>query len=165
MTEQPHPGPARAIGYPGEFCEVAGKLVSQALREVRIYSPLLPTEVYGKQAFVDAVSDMVRANRRSKLQVLVSEKAELSSRAHRLIELAKHLPSLCQIRVLKEEPDRFKEDYLLADREGLLMLKAQHDDEAWLDPYAPAEVASRIEHFDYLWQRAVSDPEFRKLSI
>ncbi len=164
-NEQRSTQPPGDIDFPAGYLRSALELLEHTQREVRIYSELLEPEVYGDDAFVARLSSMVRANKRSHARVLVSARADLSGRTHRLLDLARALPSLCQCRVLLEPADRYREDYILADRTGFVSKKAKEEKSAWFAPDDRAGAADRAEHFDYLWSRASSSAELRNLSI
>ncbi len=156
---------AGEVSYPRGYVQAAMQLLDSTRRELRIYSELLEIEVYGNEDFVSRLSAMVRSNRRSHARILVSARAELSGRSHRLLELVRVLPSLCQCRLMTEPTDRYREDFLLADRTGFVTRKAQEEKLARFSPDDRAGAADRAEHFDYLWSRAISSAELRQLSI
>ncbi|MFK7731206.1 MAG: hypothetical protein AB8B48_06245 [Pseudomonadales bacterium] len=153
------------VSYPTGYLRAAMQLLSSTQRELRIYSELLEADVYGSEDFVTQLSSMIRANRRSHARVLVSARAELAGRSHRLLDLARTLPSLCQCRVISEPADRYREDYVLADRSAYVAKKAKDENAARFAPSDRAGAVDRAEHFDYLWSRASASAELRYLSI
>lgn len=153
------------LSYPKGYVQAAVQLIESTQREIRIYSELLEIDVYGDENLVTGLSSMVRANRRSHARILVSSRAELAGRSHRLLDLARSLPSLCQCRIIVEPADRYREDFVLADRSGFVAKKAQNEKLAWFAPADRAGAANRAEHFDYLWSRATTSAELRQLSI
>ncbi len=153
------------VSFPGGYQQAATTLVSNATRVIRLYAPTLEAEICGAPELVEALSSMLRANRQAQARILTSLDGVSRGKTNPLVELARNLSSLCSIRVLSEPPDRFKADYLLADRNGLVFRKSQQEMLAWFDPDTPADVLPRLEHFDYLWQRAQSHPELRQLTL
>ncbi|MEM8498637.1 MAG: hypothetical protein AAF542_11485 [Pseudomonadota bacterium] len=153
------------VSYPGGYLHAAVQLLESTQRELRIYSELLEIDIYGNEDFVAGLSAMIRSNRRSHARVLVSARADLTGRSHRLLELARSLPSLCQCRLISEPADRYREDYVLADRSGFVAKKAREEKRARFSPEDRAGAADRAEHFDYLWSRATGSIELRQLSI
>lgn len=153
------------LSFPTGFRQGATELVQKGSRVIRVFSVDLRADVYADDEFVTSLSAMIRMNRRSEAKIIVMRGAALSSRSHGLLELCRQLPSLCQIKVLEERPDRYREDYLLSDRQGLIARKGEHENTAWFAPHDRINVAARIEYFDQLWHRAKENPEFRRLTI
>ncbi len=153
------------LKYPSGYLRAAMELLESTQRELRVYSELLDVEVYGDEHFVAGLSAMVRANRRSHARILVSARADLAGRNHRLLDLARSVPSLCQCRLIAEPADRYSEDYILADRAGYVAKKARDEKLARYSPDDRAGARDRAEHFDYLWSRASTSAELRTLSI
>lgn len=156
---------AGEVNYPAGYLQAAMQLLEMTQRELRIYSELLEIDVYGDDDFVTRLSAMVRANRHSHARILVSARADLTGRSHRLLDLARTLPSLCQCRLITEPADRYREDFVLADRSGFLAKKAQDEKVAYFSPDDRAGAADRAEHFDYLWFRATTSVELRQLPL
>lgn len=156
---------AGEVSYPRGYLHAAIQLLDSTQRELRIYSELLEIDVYGNEDFATRLSAMIRSNRHSHARILVSSRADLNGRSHRLLELARLLPSLCQCRLITEPADRYREDYVLADRSGFVAKKAQEEKLARFSPDDRAGAADRTEHFDYLWSRATGSAELRQLTI
>ncbi|MFK8020061.1 MAG: hypothetical protein AB8B86_09860 [Pseudomonadales bacterium] len=163
--DEPKHTDASELSYPEQFAKVAAILASRSEKTIRIFSIDLSADIYSNSDFVSAVSQMVRANRRAETRIIVMADALIASRTHHLVELCRQLPSLCKIRLLSEPPDKFKEDFLIGDRNEVLYRKAQHENLGWHDPENRAAARERIDHFDRLWNRAAETPEFRRLTI
>ncbi|MFK8020412.1 MAG: DUF6316 family protein [Pseudomonadales bacterium] len=147
------------LSYPHGYQWAASGLVANARAFIRIYSASLDPDVYSDIDLARNLFTMLKSHKGASVRVMVLPEADLSSK-HYLIELAKKLPSFCQLRVLNSQPRRFQEDYILADRRGLLVRKPE-EDLASLDTRAEKSVAERIEHFDSLWAGAEDSAELR----
>jgi len=151
------------LSYPYGYQWAVSGLVAGARNFVRIYSASLNPEVYSDRDLARNIFTMLKSHKGSCVRVMVLPEADLSC-PHYLLELAKKLPSFCQLRVLSSQPRRFQEDYVLADRRGLLTWRPE-EKLAWLDTNAEKSVAERIEHFDSLWGAAEDGGELRGQAI
>ncbi len=141
-------------------------LLQEARHRIDILSPDLDPQVYDQQPVLDSLRRiMVDGGRRARIRILVANGAQLAQRGHRLIELARQLPSYMQIRQLAEEDRAETPAWVCADSEGF----ARWDSDAGYHGFVATEgraEALRLERaFDELWERSRIEPALRRLSL
>lgn len=153
------------VSYPDPFAQLAACEAQRAGRELRILSPDLDPRVFDQEAFLDAVRQLVRRGRMSRILIIVKDPRALTSRGHGMLNLARRMPSSIEIRKLSEHPAWNDRTLLIRDRAGLLSLAAGERSRGVFRPHARAECESAIHLFEDLWRAASVDPEFRSLSL
>jgi len=140
-------------------------LARQARRHLRILSNSLDRETYDNAEFASALSALVRQHRSTDIRLLVVDSRPLVQRGHHLLELQRRLSSRIPLRRVTGEPALIQENYLLADRRGILCYTVKEPEQAWGD-YSNGPVAENYTvQFDELWNRAVEDPDLRVLNL
>jgi predicted GNAT family N-acyltransferase len=155
------PGP---VDYPEPLASAATALCASASRYLCIQSPALDHRVFDQAPLVDAVSALARSGRQSEVRVLVADTRPLLQRGHRLLALARRLPTSISIRRLAEHPDWNGETVVIRDRDGLL-LQPEAQQRGIYDPDSRARVKGHLELFNDLWRLGSEDAELRTLSL
>ena len=99
------------------------------------------------------------------MRILVSDARSLVTRGHKLLQLARRLPSVVHIRKLAEHPQWNNETIVIRDRDGVLFKPGGSDHDAFYEPDSRASTVRHLELFDELWRYSVEDPELRSLHI
>jgi hypothetical protein len=156
--------PQYGVSYPLPFDQLALALCQSASRYIRIISPQLDHVVFDNSELVDAISALARRDRHSEVRILISDSTPIVHTGHRLLNLARRLPNSVIIRKLVDHPEMTGETVVIRDLSGLLYTPAG-EGLGFYEPDSPASARQFIEKFDPLWQRAVDDPNFRRLGI
>ncbi len=156
---------AGAVDYPEPFADLAAELCAGARRSLCLQAPALDHRVFDRPALLDAVSALARDGRQTGIRILVADVRPLIQRGHRLLALARRLPSSVQIRRLSEHPEWNGETVLIRDRDGLLLLPAGDSGRGIYRPEDRPAATARLELFDELWRAGAADPELRVLSL
>ena len=159
-TESPEYG----VGYPGPFGEFAIKLCASASRYIRIVSPQLDHAVFDNADLADIISALARRDSHSRVHLLINDSSQMVLRGHRLLNLARRLPSSIFLRKLAEHPEMTGETIIIRDLDGVLFMPAD-DGPGFYEPNSRATAQRFIDKFDPLWQRGVQDPNFRRLGL
>lgn len=154
-----------AITYPDEYHASVVQLIEQSRRCVRIWSTNLEPPVYNKPAVQQALSSMVRRNRNAEARLLVADASGLVKSGHCLVALMRQLPSAIKIRQCLSLPDRYRENFIVADFSAIAAGIEGEDDKAFVNFSAAVEAKDRARHFDYLWERSQENPELRALAL
>jgi predicted GNAT family N-acyltransferase len=165
LDENPLDQPVSAVHYPQPFAAAAVALCQGARRELRIQSPQLDHRVFDRPELVDAISALARSGAQACVQILISDPRPLVQRGHRLLELARRLPSTVLIRQLSEHPQWNDETVVIRDRNGVLYKPGGSDHEGFFEPDSPASTRKHLELFDELWRQASADPDLRSLTL
>lgn len=153
------------ITYPQPFSDLAVVLCSSANREVCILSPTLDHAAFDRSELVAALGVLLRSSRQTRIRILVADSRALVSRGHRLLSLARRLPSLVHIRRLAEHPQWNNETIVICDREGVLYKPGDSDHNGFYEPSSRASTQRHLELFDELWRCSEQDAELRSLSL
>lgn len=155
----------RRVDYPQLFAELAIAQVRLARREIALLSPRLDRAVFEQEAFLDALRALLRHSRQSRVRILVQDVRPIIEHGHRLLHLARRLPSGIELRRLSEHPDWDGDTLLLRDRSGVLSHPGGESNPGNYRPNDRGRCLTALGRFDELWRCGSHDPEFRALSI
>ncbi len=153
------------VAYPTPFDRYTVALCESAMRHLAIQSPQLDHAAFDNSALVDAISALARRSRQAQVRILVSDARSLVTRGHKILQLARRLPSVVHIRKLAEHPQWNNETIVIRDRDGVLFKPGGSDHDAFYEPDSRASTVRHLELFDELWRYSVEDPELRSLHI
>jgi hypothetical protein len=156
---------AGRIGYPTPFDSVAVALCAAASRQICILSPNLDHLVFDNRELVSAVSALARRGRESNIRILVSNPTPIVQRGHRLLELARRLPSSVSLQKIAEHPGWQGECLVICDRDSLLMKPGDSEHQAIYAPEDRARTAHYLDLFNELWRRSSAHIDFRSLPL
>jgi hypothetical protein len=153
------------IDYPCPFDRYVISLCEGASRHICLQSPKLDYAAFDNGELVDALSALARRSRQAEVRILINDAQAIFGRGHRLLQLARRLPSVVKIRKLTEHPQWNNETVVIRDRDGVLYKPGGSDHEAFYEPASRASTARHLELFDELWRYSVEDAELRSLHI
>ena len=153
------------VAYPNPFDELTVQLCSRALRHVRILSPSLDHAVFDNERLLEALITLVRRSRQTRVRMLIADSRALVSRGHRLLQLARRLPTAIELQKLAEHPDWNGETVVIRDLEGVLYKPGGSDHDGFYEPASRASARRHSELFDELWRYSAPDTELRTLSL
>ncbi|MFK8047939.1 MAG: hypothetical protein AB8B81_05855 [Halioglobus sp.] len=156
--------PHYGVKSPSPFKELLLALCGSASRYIKIISPRLDHLVFDNAELADVLSAVARSGSHSRVDILISDSRPIINNGHRLLNLTRRLPSKITIRKLEDHPEMTGETVVIRDMNGVLFMP---DDEGlgFYDPDSRASTQPFIDKFESLWQRAQSDPEFRRLGL
>lgn len=141
-------------------------LISQARRQLYIYSRDLEYALYGQNELVEALKQFALGNRNSGVQILLQDPANVRNQQHPLIDLAQRLPSYFIIRSPEQAEDlQYLSAFVANDDDGYLFRLLGDRYEGHWSPNAPARNRQLREEFERVWQRARPCTEFRALGL
>ena len=153
------------VGYPQPFADYAVALCRSASRELCLLSPDLDHRVFDRQPLVDAISELARHSRQSGVRILVSDWRPMVQRGHRLLTLARRLPTSVRLQQLTEHPDWKGQTLLLRDRSGILWQPGDSDKSGFWEPNSRAEASHHRDLFEELWRHSAPHIEFRSVPL
>lgn len=141
-------------------------IITEARRELGIYTPNLECPLYGHPDIVAAFRQFAIQSRDGCIRIIVPDTVNLRGQVHPLFELAQKLPSSFQFRMpVEPEDQQYSSAYIINDRGGYLFrLFGDRYAGVW-SPALPSRNRQLAEEFDRFWQRSQPYTEFRRLTI
>lgn len=153
------------VRFPQPFADYLVTLCESAARHITIMSPRLDAAAFDRAELADALSALARRSRQTQIRILVQDPRDMVTRGHRLLTLARRLPSTVKLQVLAEHPDWRGQTVATRDRNGVLYHPHDGDDAGFYEPDSRASTARHLELFDNLWRYSVQDPQLRSLHL
>jgi hypothetical protein len=153
------------LNGPGEFSSASSRLAQQARRDLQILSYDLDPRLYDQISFVEAIKQLCLQSRQSQVRILLQNNERVQKHGHRVLELARRLPSRIAIR--RPHPDylHHRENFLLADRTGYIhrpLHSSYHGDVNFMDRLEAERLA---DFFSQVWGCSEADTDLRRLDI
>lgn len=153
------------VGYPSPFDTLVVTLAESAARYLYILSPHLDHVVFDNADLVSALSELARRSRQTEIRILLCDTRGLVARGHRLLTLARRIPSTVRIQTIEHHPQWRGQTVVIRDRNGLLYKPADSNSDAFYQPDSRAETQPYLELFEELWRHSEQNPELRSLSL
>ena len=153
------------VHYPAPFDDLAVELVRSASRQICILSPSLDHAVFDRLELSQALSALARRGRESLIRILISDPRPIVQRGHRLLELARKLPSSVKLQKIAEHPDWRGETIITRDGSGVLYKPEDSNEKGFFEPDSRASTQRYFDLFNELWRYSAPDVEFRSLSL
>ncbi len=153
------------VAYPHPFDDLAVALCDSASRYLCILSPTLDHAAFDSDTLAQSLSALARSSRQAEVRILVSSVTAIVNRGHRLLSLARRIPSSVQLRRLDEHPDWNGQTVVIRDRDGVLYKPGGSDTDGFYEPDSRASTQRHLDLFNELWRYSVQDPNLRALSL
>lgn len=141
-------------------------LLSDAQRQVWIYTRDLEAALYGDPAVLEQLKRVGTQGRSAEIRILLIEPASVIKQTHALLPLAQRLASTFQIRSPGDEIDRQNPSaFLLNDRGGFINRPISSRWEGIANRHGPGTHRQLLDYFNQVWERALPCTELRALSI
>jgi predicted GNAT family N-acyltransferase len=149
-----------------EQCRDAAMEIAKLARyRIAIMTPDLEPGLYGSPEFRDELRRIARSSRFALVRILVRDTQRAAREGHLLVELAMTLPTFVQIRVPDPDDEQRTDAFVLADDDAILYRVAADVADGVVEIEGSAIARERLRSFDRLWERAQTDPNFRRLGI
>ena len=155
----------RELAFSKDVRHAISDVARSAKRSLSIYTHDLEPEVYNSIDFLDAVKQLVLAQRYARVQILLVNPLRSVKEGHRMVEMARRFSSFVEIRLVPEEFHSHEEAFLIADRAGLVYRVHASRWEGIADTNSPRIAARYLEFFERVWQRSQVASELRELRI
>lgn len=152
-----------------DFVRAEQLLLRQTRRELFILTPDFEPERYNETAFADALSSFARRSRFSDARILVGDPAIAIRWGHKVVNLARRLPSSLRIRQLNEQDfnseQEQREAWIVADGIGLLRRDGPEGFKGMLASKSIPHAQRASQRFMDMWERSREIVDFRNLDI
>lgn len=140
-------------------------MAAQACRALDIVTADLEPAIYDQRDLLDAVQRLALASPRTRVRILVRNPQPAVTRGHRLLELARRLPSSIEIRVPALEHADYAAAFFVADATGVVYRVQAERYEATVNFHDPRQARQLLHEVDEMWQVAKPDPNLRRLPL
>lgn len=155
----------QGVEYPHPFDELAIALAESASRYLYILSPRLDHAAFDTPGLSAALSTLARDSRQTEIRILINDSRNLVAQGHRLLLLARRMPSAVKIHKLEDHPDWNGQTVVIRDRDGVLYKPGDADHAGFYEPDSRASTRKHLELFEELWRYSTEDTELRSLSL
>lgn len=140
-------------------------LLQQARRRICIYSNDLEPWLYNHSSVQDACAQLLLANPRNQLRILVQDARRAVQDGHRLITLSRRLSSNCSIRRVHPEHPASDGSFLLVDDCALWMRPELSQYSGYVHYSNPGRLRQQLQLFEQAWIYSLSDPDLRSFLL
>lgn len=154
-----------SVRYPLPFSELVLALAGTARRHLDILSPSLDPQVFDCTDLASDISALVRRTRDARVRILVSDAGAVTARGHRLLSLARRLPSSVHLLHLPEHPGWRGQSCIIRDRDGVLYSPADDRNNGYFRIDDRATARRESDAFAELWRHGTMHPGFRALHL
>lgn len=148
-----------------ECAQVMLALAQQAQQSLRLWSHDLDPRLIDNSEFVQAVRELATRNARTEVKVLVLDPDRIVKQGHRLIELARRLPSSIEIRKIMEDYAQSVQAFMVVDGRGVLYRDLADRFEGMANFNAPLRARELTKLFEEVWEKSQQFAEFRRLHL
>ena len=155
----------QAFSTPEQARSHALALLQQARRQLCLYSSDLEPWLYHHSSIQEACTRFLLANPKNQLRILLRDSSRAVKDGHRLLTLARRLPSSCQIRKLHPDYPNEEITFLLADHCGLLLRPELSQFAGYALYQDPVRNRQRLSQFEQAWATSISDADLRSFLL
>jgi hypothetical protein len=142
------------------------ELLQLAKRELCIYTRDLDPALFDTEEVLEALKRIGIAGRGASVRILIQQPNLPLRDGHRLIHLARRLPSVFFFRTPDTDEDlQYPSAFLLNDRRGYYWRTLGSRFEGEAQTYLPGRHAQLQEYFEQVWNRSSPSEELRQLSL
>ncbi|HHJ13890.1 MAG TPA: hypothetical protein ENJ79_05865 [Gammaproteobacteria bacterium] len=148
-----------------ELAHATRLMLEQAQNQVDIFSRQLDPVVLERREMLAALRELCTRNPRARVRALVQQPAEAARRCPRLLELARRLDSLIELRQPHPDYRHCNEAFMIVDGTGLIERGFSDRPQGSASFNAPTAARRRAEFFTEVWERSETHPELRRLHL
>ena len=141
--------------------QIALAITRQARKSLSIFSHNLEPDLYNTPSFYEAARDVLAADSRATIRILISDVSKLVLNGHRLLDLSRRQSTRVQIRKLHNP---IHHAFLVADEVAVLDRRRAERFEATANFNDPGWANNLLHFFDQTWERCSPSSELRTLS-
>ncbi|HAC35225.1 MAG TPA: hypothetical protein DCF45_11965 [Gammaproteobacteria bacterium] len=149
-----------------EYVTHVAAMVNQSTRRICIFSQDFDAAILDQETIVTAFSRFIRTHGRvAQVHILVQRPETAIRQGHRLVELARRLPTFVHIHRPADQHRNFADAFITFDNSGYLSRELGDRPEGtgcYADSLRTVEL---VRKFDELWAMSEVEAEFRRLGI
>lgn len=141
------------------------EMIKQARHEVVIFSHNLDGQLYDTSEFIDGIRNISLDNSHSMIRILTQELDFIIKHGHRLIELARRLPTSIEIRQANARFDHVNTCFSIVDHKGVILRNDTYRYDAKVDFHDPRMAMELEKQFNEMWEQSEPSMEMHRLHI
>ncbi len=146
--------------------EVVLSLISQATKNISLFTQTLEYSLYHQNALCQAVSQLVRRNRQAQVRIICNDSRHSIQHNHCLINVAQSYPSFVEIRQPStQEISPFLQSWCIIDDVGYCHIKNLERFQGTACFNNRLVVKESLDFFNRTWENSVLDQQTRRLSL
>ena len=168
VARSPQPSSVVTVSGDADLAEAVLTVARAAKRIIRIRSVQLDRAVFDSAELEAVLSALARRHAQCQVRMLVVDPQAFAASSHRLLTLARRLPTPVQLRAVRSAGGESLESQptvVVADEEAVFVQTHSDASNAFIDLDASAQARSLSIEFDQAWDRAIDHPELRELRI
>jgi len=130
------------------------QLVQEARHELAVVAPALDPGIWNSTAMGAALGRLATGHSRNRIRIVVEDSENLLAACARLVELARRVSDIVQIRRLGETHRGLNAVIAVADHNGCLLQPDAGVLNATLDLETPRQAAPQLLRFEEIWEAA-----------
>jgi len=148
-----------------EYRMASQTLAEQARRQLDIFTFDLDSPLYDQPAFIEAVKQLALRSRASRIRILLQDNLKVQQNGHRLLQLARRVPSRIEIRRPHIDYEEYPENFLIADKVGYIHRQQFSEYRGGMAFNDPLWAGRLTELFGRIWELSEQDSDLRQLNI
>jgi len=147
------------------FRKISRHMAEQATRQLDIFTYDLDSRVYDKKSFLKAVKELALSTGNARIRILLQNNERVQKEGHRLVGLARKLPSRMEIRRHNPEYIDHGENFMVVDATGYVRRRQHNQYEGEADFNDRRRAESYRDLFGAIWESSEPDSELRIIGI
>lgn len=140
-------------------------LLKNTRRSIALFSRDLEPAVLGNVEITTALQRLALRSRFTHIRIVVVDPSAAVRDGHRLIELARRLPSFIEFRRPGPEHAKMPDTFLVTDETGVMYRPLASRYDGFADTDNPLEARKYLKRFAEIWSQAEPEQEFRRLGL
>ena len=148
-----------------ENYDVLLDMIKQSHHDVIIFSHSLDGQLYDTSEFAENLRQLSLDNKHSKIRVLIQELDFIIKNGHRLVELARRLPTSIEIRKANSRFENVNSNFAIIDHQGVILRNDAYRYDAKVDYHDPRLAKELTKQFNEMWDHSEPSMEMQRLHI
>src|SRR5210317_1197262 len=129
-------------------------MLGQAQHNLFIFSHNFDGALYDTNEFIERLRHLLLNNKNSMARILVQDMNFLVKHGHRIVELARRLPTSIEIREANKRFEHVNTCYAVADNHGVIFRTDAFRFDAKIDYHDPRLAKDLLKQFNDMWEQS-----------
>ncbi|MCB1759501.1 MAG: acyltransferase [Gammaproteobacteria bacterium] len=164
-AETASPSPEFSVEGVLELRRVCAEITAQANRTIDLLSNELDAMLYDQKPFLESIKQLALRSHQSRIRILLRDNSRAQREGHRLVELARQLPSNIEIRRPAEAHCQQSDELLIADGSGYFRRDERNRTLGFASYRNRLQAEQLGRRFEEIWQQGSNDSDLRRLHL